>query len=366
MSSVRLVDISKRYNGRERPAVFRLNLEIFDGEFVVLVGPSGCGKTTTLRIIAGLEEATSGDVFIGERRVNDVPPRDRDVAMVFQHYALYPHMTVRENLSFGLRLRKVPRDEITRRVEETAQLLGIAEYLDERPASLSGGQRQRVALGRAIVRKANVFLFDEPLSNLDAKLRVQMRSEIKKLHQRLASTMIYVTHDQVEAMTMGDRIAVMKDGLIHQVDTPINLYEQPSDLFVAGFIGTPAMNTIPAVIEEKTGALVIDGDIRVIPPEIHFAPFYRFAGSPFFIGIRPEHVHLSPDSCQEPFAFEATHEISEFLGNEALAVFRLNVTNIVVRMGVPRTFHDNERVRLFLDMAHAVWFDGHTERNISL
>ncbi|MCX7847152.1 MAG: sn-glycerol-3-phosphate ABC transporter ATP-binding protein UgpC, partial [bacterium] len=263
MADVRLVNVKKVYEGNV-VAVDNFNLEIKDKEFVVLVGPSGCGKSTTLRMVAGLEEITEGEIWIGDRLVNDVPPKDRDIAMVFQNYALYPHMTVYKNMAFGLMLRKYPKKEIHERVMEAARILGLEEYLNRKPKQLSGGQRQRVAVGRAIVRKPKVFLFDEPLSNLDAKMRVQMRTEISKLHARLQTTMIYVTHDQVEAMTMGDRIVVMKDGYIQQVADPITLYNQPANKFVAGFIGTPPMNFISGRIErEGEGLVFAAGSVRV-------------------------------------------------------------------------------------------------------
>ncbi|MBR9974599.1 MAG: sn-glycerol-3-phosphate ABC transporter ATP-binding protein UgpC, partial [Bacteroidetes bacterium] len=257
MADVRFEAVSKSY-GDNPPTIRRLDLHIRDGEFMVLVGPSGCGKSTTLRLVAGLEDVTSGDLFIGERRVNDVAPKDRDIAMVFQNYALYPHMNVRENMAFGLKLRKFDRAEIESRVGEAADLLEITDLLDRKPREMSGGQRQRVALGRAIVRKPQVFLFDEPLSNLDAKLRVQMRAEIKKLHRQLGTTMVYVTHDQVEAMTMGERITVMQDGDIHQVDAPIELYSRPADRFVAGFIGSPSMNFLPVRVIDHGAILLVD------------------------------------------------------------------------------------------------------------
>ena len=249
MASVRLTNVKKVYEGGVI-AVHEMSLDVKEKEFVVLVGPSGCGKSTTLRMIAGLEEVTSGEVFIDDKLVNDVPPKDRDIAMVFQNYALYPHMSVYENMAFGLKLRKFPKKEIDERVREAAAILGIEEYLDRKPKALSGGQRQRVAVGRAIVRKPKVFLFDEPLSNLDAKLRVQMRTEISKLHHRLGATMIYVTHDQTEAMTMGDKIVLMKDGFVQQIDAPLDIYARPNNKFVAGFIGSPAMNFLDGSIEK--------------------------------------------------------------------------------------------------------------------
>jgi multiple sugar transport system ATP-binding protein len=270
-------------------AVNDMTLEIPDKQFTVLVGPSGCGKTTCLRLVAGLEEATAGNIYIGERRVNDVPPKDRDIAMVFQNYALYPHMSAYDNMAFGLRLRKYPKSEIDRRVKEAADLLGIEGLLHRKPKQLSGGQRQRVALGRAIVRDPQVFLMDEPLSNLDAKLRVETRAEIKKLHARLQTTTIYVTHDQVEAMTMGDRIVVMHDGLVQQVDTPLNLYGKPANLFVAGFIGSPAMNFLRSKLVQRNGAIEVDAGTFRLPVPADIAQEARpWIGQEVVFGIRPE------------------------------------------------------------------------------
>src|SRR5499433_2682872 len=286
MAEVSLRNVVKRFDNVE--AVRSINLDIPDNEFVVLVGPSGCGKSTTLRMIAGLEEVTAGDIFIGGEIVNDRPPKDRDIAMVFQNYALYPHMTAYENMSFGLKLRKFPKDEIRRRVDNAARILDIAELLDRKPKALSGGQRQRVAMGRAIVRDPKVFLFDEPLSNLDAKLRVAMRGEIKALHQRLKTTTVYVTHDQVEAMTMADRIVVMHDGRVEQIGTPLELYDRPGNLFVAQFIGSPAMNVIEGTVRRNGTAYVeAAGGVKW--------PLGEAAGSdgqPVSYGIRPEHLEL--------------------------------------------------------------------------
>src|SRR5687768_8593625 len=266
-----------------------LNLDVSDGEFLVLVGPSGCGKTTALRLLAGLEEISDGSVYIGDRRVNDVAPKDRDIAMVFQSYALYPHMSVYDNMAFGLKLRKTPKAEIDKRVKEAAEMLGITQYLDRKPKALSGGQRQRVALGRAIVRNPAVFLMDEPLSNLDAKLRVQTRSEISKLHQRLKTTFIYVTHDQVEAMTMGTRIAVMKDGILQQLDSPQKLYDEPSNMFVAGFIGSPSMNFFEARLDRGDGGAVVDfGPFKLPLPAQKLDKLGGHIGKPVYFGIRPE------------------------------------------------------------------------------
>jgi multiple sugar transport system ATP-binding protein len=278
-------------------AVKDVSLEIQDREFVVLVGPSGCGKSTTLRMIAGLEEITSGDIFIGDRRVNDMAPKDRDIAMVFQNYALYPHMTVFENMAFALKLRKFAKPEIKRRVQDAAAILGIEDLLDRKPKALSGGQRQRVAVGRAIVRQPKVFLFDEPLSNLDAKMRVQMRTEITRLHHRLQATMIYVTHDQVEAMTMGDRIVVMNDGVVQQSDTPLTLYNSPVNLFVAGFLGSPPMNFVHGTLKQERDALLFtetgEGTIEVRLPLANREAAREFAGKPIVLGIRPEDIDVA-------------------------------------------------------------------------
>ena len=287
MAEVILKNVQKVYD-KNIVAVDDANIEIQDKEFVVLVGPSGCGKSTTLRMIAGLEEITSGEIFIDNILVNDIPPKDRDIAMVFQNYALYPHMTVYQNMAFGLKLRKYPKDEIDTRVREAADILGIEELLDRKPKALSGGQRQRVAVGRAIVRKPKVFLFDEPLSNLDAKLRLQMRTEISKLHTRLEATMVYVTHDQVEAMTMGDRIVVMKDGRIHQIDSPLNLYNYPVNQFVAGFIGSPSMNFLHGrLLAEGDGLIFDEGNIQIQLPVSYTEPLSNHRDREVVLGIRP-------------------------------------------------------------------------------
>src|ERR671917_1570658 len=284
MASVTVKNVYKIYPGEKGgdvTAVSDVSLEIADREFLVLVGPSGCGKTTALRLLAGLEEISDGSIYIGDRRVNDVAPKDRDIAMVFQSYALYPHMSVYDNMAFGLKLRKVPRTEIDRRVKEAAEMLAIAQYLDRKPKALSGGQRQRVALGRAVVRNPAVFLMDEPLSNLDAKLRVQTRSEISKLHQRLGTTFIYVTHDQTEALTMGTRIAVMRDGILQQLDAPQILYDTPSNMFVAGFIGSPAMNFFEARLGRSDGGLAVDtGSFQVSVPPSHQATLGKYIDRP--------------------------------------------------------------------------------------
>jgi multiple sugar transport system ATP-binding protein len=311
MATVTFDHVFKRYG--EVTAVSDLNLEIQDGEFMVLVGPSGCGKTTSLRMIAGLEEITEGTLQIGDRVVNDVAPKDRDIAMVFQSYALYPHMTVRDNLAFGLKLRKVPKADQEKRINEAAGILQLEKLLDRKPKELSGGQRQRVALGRAIVREPAVFLMDEPLSNLDAKLRVQTRAEIARLHQRLGTTMVYVTHDQVEAMTMGQRISVMSMGLLQQVGTPQELYDKPKNRFVAGFIGSPAMNFVD--IPVGAGDLTIGGFTFQVPPQ--YAESIKTAGRTVTVGFRPEHLELD-DIATAIGTAQGTADVVEYLGNEEL------------------------------------------------
>jgi multiple sugar transport system ATP-binding protein len=329
MATVTFDHVSKRYG--DVIAVNDLNLEIGDGEFMVLVGPSGCGKTTSLRMIAGLEEISSGTLRIGDRVVNDVPPKDRDIAMVFQSYALYPHMSVRDNLAFGLKLRKVPKADIERRVKEAAETIQLQKLLDRKPKELSGGQRQRVALGRAIVREPAVFLMDEPLSNLDAKLRVQTRAEIARLHQRLKTTMVYVTHDQVEAMTMGTRIAVMNDGLLQQVGTPQQLYDHPINRFVAGFIGSPSMNFAEVTMSGKEGASTLTDDAGSI--KIPLPPRFREAVGPttgrkLVAGFRPEHLEIG-EADAKSVALRATADVVEYLGNEELIHVRAGGRDLV-------------------------------------
>src|SRR5688572_15172797 len=307
-----------------------VDLHIRDKEFVVFVGPSGCGKTTTLRMIAGLEAITSGDILIGNTVVNQVPPMDRDIAMVFQNYALYPHMSVASNMAFGLKMRKFPKADIEQRINRAAEILGIGELLHRKPRQLSGGQRQRVALGRAIVRDPKVFLFDEPLSNLDAKLRVQMRVELKKLHERLAVTSIYVTHDQVEAMTLGDRVVVMKDGWVQQVGEPLELYNTPANRFVAGFIGSPAMNFIDATLTEVNGAVVAEAPgLRLDLPGPLAARARAKAGRAVTVGIRPEDVHIATDSDAPDLCFDAIVEVVEQLGSEILLDTRVGPATVV-------------------------------------
>jgi multiple sugar transport system ATP-binding protein len=320
VARVLLRNLTKRYPGANGLALDDLNLDIADGEFVCLVGPSGCGKTTALRMIAGLEDITSGQVQIGDRVVNDLSPRDRDIALVFQSYALYPHMTVYNNMSFGLRLRKMPKPEIDRAVKEAARILGLVDLLDRKPAQLSGGQRQRVALGRAIVREPAAFLMDEPLSNLDAKLRVQTRAEIVRLHHRLTATMIYVTHDQIEAMTMADRIAVINLGILEQVGSPRELYESPRNRFVAGFIGSPAMNFITMQVESDDGGGVrlsaIGLDMQATLSEAQAASVRRLGQSEVLLGVRPEHLDAKPPT-DDGLIVRASIDVIEFLGNEA-------------------------------------------------
>ena len=333
MARIRLDSLSKTFDdGTE--AVRRIDLDIDENEFMVLVGPSGCGKSTTLRMVAGLEDVTSGQILIGDRVVNDVRPKDRDVAMVFQNYALYPHMNVFQNMSFGLRLRKVPKHEIRRRVTHAAGILNIGDLLDKQPKHLSGGQRQRVAMGRAIVRDPEVFLFDEPLSNLDAKLRVQMRTEIKKIHQRVQTTIIYVTHDQVEAMTLADRIVVMNEGRIEQVATPQEMYDDPATRFVAGFIGSPAMNFVPCRIERIGSDLMLDlGDSLKLPiPPDRTGRYGGHAGRDMLFGIRPEHItEKRPHSSATDADLRASVGVLEPLGVDTMVFITLNGQEVCAR-----------------------------------
>jgi multiple sugar transport system ATP-binding protein len=337
MASVTFKNVTKRFG--DIVAVSDLSIEVADKEFLVFVGPSGCGKSTSLRMLAGLEEITEGEIYIGDRLVNDIPPKDRDIAMVFQSYALYPHMTVYDNMAFGLKLRKAPKQEIDRRVKDAADMLGIEQLLDRKPKQLSGGQRQRVAVGRAIVREPNVFLMDEPLSNLDAKLRVQARGQISKLHMRLGTTFIYVTHDQTEAMTMGSRIAVLKDGILQQVDTPQSLYDMPGNVFVAGFIGSPAMNFFDAALIEVNGVMYADcRDFRVAIPDDRRSIYKSYLGKEVIFGIRPEHIH-DPDYPLPgivPALVEGRVDVTELMGNEVLTYFTLEHAEFIGRFD-PRT-----------------------------
>ncbi len=358
MASVTYDHVFKRFG--DFIAVNDLNIHIEDKEFLVLVGPSGCGKTTALRCLAGLEEISDGRVLIGDTVVNDVPPKDRDIAMVFQSYALYPHMTVFDNMAFGLKLRKVPREEIKRRVEEAAQILGIEKLLKRKPRELSGGQRQRVAVGRAIVREPKVFLFDEPLSNLDAKLRVQTRAEISKLHQRLQTTFIYVTHDQVEAMTMATRIAVMNKGILQQLDTPQNLYDSPANQFVAGFIGSPSMNFFSAKLRKDGGKLFVDaGAFSVEIPEGRVSPYLPFADKQVVFGIRPEDIYnpqfLPPGIHAAPI--EARVEVTELMGNEIFLYLVAGDHNFVARVDPRTRFAIGDKVGLAFNMDKFHIFD---------
>jgi multiple sugar transport system ATP-binding protein len=364
MAQVILKDLAKKFD--EVVAVRDVNLQIKDKEFIVLVGPSGCGKSTTLRMIAGLEEISSGEIYIGDRLVNDLPPKDRDIAMVFQNYALYPHMTVYDNMAFGLKMRKFPKPEIETRVREAAQMLGIQELLNRKPRQLSGGQRQRVAVGRAIVRHPQVFLFDEPLSNLDAKLRVQMRVELKRLHDRLETTAIYVTHDQVEAMTLGDRVVVMKDGLVQQVGEPLTIYAKPRNRFVAGFIGSPAMNFIDCTVTGTDGNLAVDapgGFLIAVPPASRGA-LERYRGQSITLGIRPEDIRQSSAGDPKDSQVEAVVEVVEPLGNEILIDVKVGPNPMVARVPPTSRLRMHERVRLSLDPDRLHFFDAKTEQAI--
>ena len=364
MASVVLKGVTKRYDGGVT-AVSNFCLDIEDKEFIILVGPSGCGKTTTLRMIAGLEEITEGEVYIGDKLVNDVQPKDRDIAMVFQNYALYPHMTVFDNMAFGLKLRRTPKAEIKRRVHEAAKVLEIEHLLDRKPKALSGGQRQRVALGRAIVRNPKVFLMDEPLSNLDAKLRVQMRIEISKLHQRLQTTFIYVTHDQTEAMTMGTRIVVMKDGFIQQVDSPQSLYERPANLFVAGFIGSPQMNFINVKLEKRGDSVYLAfGEHSLKLPDGKAKNLSDYIGKEAIMGIRPEHVHdeaVYLESMPESVA-NARVEVIEMLGSETLLYMFVEEFSITGRVNPRTTARAGDTIKVAFDTNKIHLFDKDTEK----
>jgi multiple sugar transport system ATP-binding protein len=367
MSSIRLENVSKVYKGGTVKSVDNVSLEIKDKEFVVLVGPSGCGKSTTLRMIAGLEEVSAGKIFIGDRLVNDVPPKDRDIAMVFQNYALYPHMSVFENMAFGLKLRGYPRAEIEKRVRDAAEILNIQRYMDRRPRELSGGERQRVALGRAIVRKPKVFLFDEPLSNLDAKMRVTMRTEIHKLRMRLQTTFIYVTHDQTEAMTMGDRIVVMKSGLVQQVAEPMAIYDRPANKFVASFIGTPPINLMSGQILKKDKKCYFDeGKFRVKIGEEMAEKLSSYAGREIVFGIRSEDIYdklfvseASPDN-----TIRVTCEVVEPLGAEVFLYLNSGRHNFIARVGAHNRPELNKDMEVVFDMSKVHFFDPKTEATI--
>lgn len=365
MAEVVLKNVSKVFQGGV-VAVNDASIEVADREFVVLVGPSGCGKSTFLRMIAGLEDATSGEIYIDGRMVNDVAPKDRDIAMVFQNYALYPHMSVFENMAFGLKLRKYAKEEIRERVNDAAQILGIENLLDRKPKALSGGQRQRVAVGRAIVRKPKVFLFDEPLSNLDAKLRVQMRTEISKLHSQLQATMIYVTHDQIEAMTMGDRIVVLKDGLIQQVADPMTLYDSPVNKFVAGFIGSPSMNFIEGNLVSNNGLYLDEGTFKARVPADAEEVLGPHAGSQVVFGVRPESIRETSagDGDEHRATFKAKVEVVEPMGNETIIYVTTGKTPIVARLITRKDIKPDSDIELSIDMRRVHFFDPADEKTI--
>lgn len=366
MAGVTFRHVQKRFGNNV--VVRDLNIEVRDKEFLVFVGPSGCGKSTSLRMLAGLEEISSGEILIGDRVVNNVAPKDRDVAMVFQSYALYPHMTVYDNMAFGLKLRKTPKNIIDQRVKEAAQSLGIAQLLDRRPRQLSGGQRQRVAVGRAIVREPSVFLMDEPLSNLDAKLRVEARSFISKLHQRLETTFIYVTHDQVEAMTMGSRICVLSAGDLQQIDTPFNLYHNPRNVFVAGFIGSPAMNFFDATMNEKDGGLVLDtGVFALAIPANRAAPYRSHIGKKVILGIRPEDIHdieFQPQGIT-PIQAEANVDVVEQMGNEMIVYLEEGGKNFIARTDPRTTARIGGRMGIVFNMDNMHVFDADTQLSLA-
>ena len=368
MASLSLQHINKTYpNGFQ--AVKDFNLEIEDKEFIIFVGPSGCGKSTTLRMMAGLEEISGGTLKIGDKVMNDVEPKDRDIAMVFQNYALYPHMTVYDNMAFGLKLRKVPKDQIDKAVREAARILDLEKLLDRKPKALSGGQRQRVAMGRAIVRNPKVFLMDEPLSNLDAKLRVQMRIEISKIHQRLGATIIYVTHDQTEAMTLGTRIVVMKDGVVQQVDTPQHLYEQPGNLFVAGFMGSPQMNFLDAQIAEKGGDLIAkvgEYDIVIPAAKAKVLKDGGYVGKTVVLGIRPEDIHDSQMfiEASPSVPMTSTVKVYELLGAEVFLYFDVNGTQVTARVDPRTNSKTGDTIKFAFDMEKSHFFDKETELTI--
>ena len=371
MANVELKTLKKVY-GKDVLAIKGADVSIKDKEFVVLVGPSGCGKSTLLRMIAGLEEISDGDLYIDEQRVNDLSPKDRDIAMVFQNYALYPHMTVFENMAFGLKLRKYPKAEIKQRVEEAAKILGLSEYLDRRPKEMSGGQRQRVAIGRALVRKPKVFLFDEPLSNLDAKLRVQMRIEIKRLHQQLQATMIYVTHDQVEAMTMGDKIVVLKDGYVQQIDTPMNLFNNPANKFVAGFIGSPSMNFLDGKIEMGEELNFVSGTVKFsIPDKLQLREKLQpYVNKPITFGFRPEYLYdkEKEQSKQLSVDMEIIIDVTEPVGSEAYNYFHFagrEDTTFCFRSDSAYQYQAQQTIKVGLDIDRLRFFDVETESRVA-
>lgn len=360
MANVKLKGITKIYPGDVK-AVDNIDIEIEDEEFVVLVGPSGCGKSTTLRMIAGLEEISEGTLTIDEKVVNDVPPKDRDIAMVFQNYALYPHMTVYDNMAFGLKIRKFPKDKIDRLVKEAAGILGIENLLERKPKALSGGQRQRVAVGRAIVRQPKVFLFDEPLSNLDAKLRVQMRAEISGLHNKLKATMVYVTHDQVEAMTMADKIVVMKDGYIQQIGSPLNLYNEPENLFVAGFIGSPPMNFMPITVKKEGKKLIADeGEFKIEIPAEQAKLLEGMEGKKLVMGVRPESLNVNPKGTKED-SIMARVQVIEQLGDEIQLHLTTDQSSIVAKVQPTLSFTVDQEIFFTPVPEKLYFFDKETE-----
>ena len=368
MASISLRHIFKVYPGNVT-AVSDFNLEIDDKEFIILVGPSGCGKSTTLRMIAGLEEISKGELYIGDKLVHDVAPKDRDIAMVFQNYALYPHMTVYKNMAFGLQLRKTPKEEIDRKVHEAAKVLDIEHLLNRKPKALSGGQRQRVALGRAMVRDPAVFLLDEPLSNLDAKLRTAMRSEITKLHKRLGTTFVYVTHDQTEAMTMGDRIVVMKDGFIQQVDTPQNLYDKPCNIFVAGFIGSPQMNFLDVTIQKKGGgyaAMFGDHEIKIPAGKADAGTLDAYVGRTATLGIRPENLHDEEAyfGLDTASVIDADVDLAELMGSEIFLYLTSGETKLVAKVPPRSGAKDGDRIKIAIDCTKIHLFDKETQQVI--
>ncbi|WP_202081058.1 ABC transporter ATP-binding protein [Caldalkalibacillus salinus] len=362
MAGIELSHIYKHYSDTVT-AVKDFNLNIDDKEFIVFVGPSGCGKSTTLRMVAGLEEISEGDLYIGDRRVNDVAPKDRDIAMVFQNYALYPHMNVYDNMAFGLKLRKFKKDEIKERVDQAAKILGIENLLDRKPKELSGGQRQRVALGRAIVREPQVFLMDEPLSNLDAKLRVQMRAEITKLHKRLETTIIYVTHDQIEAMTMADRIVIMKDGVIQQVGTPKEVYDAPDNIFVGGFIGSPAMNFVHGKLDGNQFKV---GEQTLEVPEGKLKLLKGYEGKEVVLGIRPEDIHDEPVFIESSpgSVINAYIDVAELMGAESYLYSSINDNEFIARVDSRTDVSNGQTLKLALDMNKVHFFDEETEERI--
>lgn len=367
MVEMKLKGIHKKYEGADFYSVTDFNLDIQDREFIVFVGPSGCGKSTTLRMIAGLEDITEGELWIGDTLMNDVAPKDRDIAMVFQNYALYPHMTVFDNMAFGLKLRKYPKDEIKTRVENAAEILGLTQYLDRKPAALSGGQRQRVALGRAIVRDAKVFLMDEPLSNLDAKLRVQMRTEIAKLHDRLNTTTIYVTHDQTEAMTLADRIVILNEGIIQQIGSPTEVYDKPNNVFVAGFMGSPAMNFIDVTYRDGYVTNTEGFKLKVSLPAEKMLNNKGYNGKELTLGIRPEDIHAEQISLEinPEENVVATVDVSELTGAETILYCNLNGTEFIARQDARVLVDNGDQIELAFNMNKASFFDKETTNRIT-